>query len=176
MTPSIRVDKEVYEFLKKHAEPFADTPNSVLRRLLHIEVDALTAGINGRGQVSKHRTNKPKAAVSRRRTRKRSRAPAGALLPESEYVYPLLLAISDLGGSASARDVVESVGKQLNGKLTDLDKATITSGMVRWRNRTQFVRLRLVGDGLIVNDSPRGVWALTNKGKHHVLDALGIRR
>lgn len=30
----IEVDEEVYNFLKQHAEPFKDTPNSVLRRFL----------------------------------------------------------------------------------------------------------------------------------------------
>ena len=30
----IEVDEEVYNFLKQRAEPFKDTPNSVLRRLL----------------------------------------------------------------------------------------------------------------------------------------------
>lgn len=30
----IEVDDEVYDFLKSHAEPFKDTPNSVLRRFL----------------------------------------------------------------------------------------------------------------------------------------------
>ena len=32
--PEIEVDDDVFKFLKKHAEPFEDTPNSVLRRLL----------------------------------------------------------------------------------------------------------------------------------------------
>ncbi len=31
---SIEVDNEVFEFLKEHAEPFVDTPNSVLRKML----------------------------------------------------------------------------------------------------------------------------------------------
>ena len=30
----IDVDEEVYNFLKQHAEPFKDTPNSVLRQFL----------------------------------------------------------------------------------------------------------------------------------------------
>lgn len=34
MTHKIDVDDEVWAFLKNHAEPFEDTPNSVLRRLL----------------------------------------------------------------------------------------------------------------------------------------------
>ena len=34
MMHKIEIDDEVWQFLKKHAEPFEDTPNSVLRRLL----------------------------------------------------------------------------------------------------------------------------------------------
>lgn len=33
----IDIDEEVYSFLKQHAEPFKDTPNSVLRRFLPLE-------------------------------------------------------------------------------------------------------------------------------------------
>lgn len=175
MTPSIRVDKEVYDFLKNQAEPFVDTPNSVLRRLLNIEVDAPAAGVNGRRQASKQRTNKPRA-VSRRRTRKRSRAPAGALLPEIEYVAPLLTALEERGGSAPVRDVIESVGKKLNGNLTPVDKERIVSGAVRWHNRTQFVRLRLVEEGLIAKDSPRGIWALTDSGRDRVQSSRRTER
>lgn len=32
--PSIEIDPEVYAFLERHARPFLDTPNDVLRRLL----------------------------------------------------------------------------------------------------------------------------------------------
>ncbi len=35
----IEVDEEVYNFLKHHAEPFKDTPNSVLRRFLPLKSD-----------------------------------------------------------------------------------------------------------------------------------------
>ena len=37
MSPTIRVDDEVYEELKTNAEPFVDTPNTVLRRLLSLD-------------------------------------------------------------------------------------------------------------------------------------------
>ena len=32
--PTIRIENEVFEGLKKLAEPFVDTPNAVIRRLL----------------------------------------------------------------------------------------------------------------------------------------------
>jgi negative regulator of replication initiation len=34
MMPTIRVDDEIWTILKQHAEPFDDTPNDVLRKLL----------------------------------------------------------------------------------------------------------------------------------------------
>jgi hypothetical protein len=52
--PKIEVDDDIFKFLKKHAEPFEDTPNSVLRRLLlgdksfnkHIKKDLQIAKAN----------------------------------------------------------------------------------------------------------------------------------
>ncbi len=37
MAPTIRIDDEVYAWLQKHARPFEDTPNSVLRRLAGLD-------------------------------------------------------------------------------------------------------------------------------------------
>ena len=34
MMPTIRIDDDIWAFLKQHAEPFEDTPNDVLKRLL----------------------------------------------------------------------------------------------------------------------------------------------
>ena len=34
---TIRVDREVYEWLQKRGEPFRDSPNSVLRRLTNLD-------------------------------------------------------------------------------------------------------------------------------------------
>jgi hypothetical protein len=37
MPPTIRIDDEVFSWLQKHARPFEDTPNSVLRRLAGLD-------------------------------------------------------------------------------------------------------------------------------------------
>ncbi|QKW08839.1 DUF4357 domain-containing protein [Streptomyces sp. NA04227] len=37
MSRTIRVDDEVFAELQSRAEPFVDTPNAVLRRLLHLD-------------------------------------------------------------------------------------------------------------------------------------------
>lgn len=35
--PTVRVDDEVWQWLKRHARPFEDTPNSVLRRIAGLD-------------------------------------------------------------------------------------------------------------------------------------------
>ena len=42
MCPTIRIDDEVYGWLKTQAVPFDDTPNSVLRRLAGFETEEAT--------------------------------------------------------------------------------------------------------------------------------------
>jgi hypothetical protein len=42
MMPTITVDEEVFEYLKGRAEPFVDTPNTVLRRELNLGAPSST--------------------------------------------------------------------------------------------------------------------------------------
>jgi hypothetical protein len=52
--------------------------------------------------------------------------------------------------------------------LTEVDRQQLSSGDVRWRNRAQFVRLRLVEQGDMVKDSPRGVWEISEQGQRRL--------
>jgi hypothetical protein len=166
----------VYDLLKQQAEPFVDSPNSVLRRILGLEQISATVPLEPRGSSSKSdRRSAGKGtrsrSASRTRTRRRKgtdRAPRGTLLAESEYELPLLQALADRGGSAPAREVIDAVGEELADRLTSLDTEKLASGVVRWQNRVQFVRLRLVEQGLLAKDSPRGVWKLTDAGRRHL--------
>jgi len=165
VSPKIDVDDDVLDVLKQHAEPFTDTPNSVLRRLL---------GVDGTGQSDpKSATGATLTAAPLRKSAKRAaksapvrtRAASGSLLPEERYELPLLTALVDLGGRAPYRDVLDSVGKQLEDALTPLDSGKLKSGGIRWQNRLQFVRLRLIERGLLDRDTPRGVWGITDEGR-----------
>ena len=46
--------------------------------------------------------------------------------------------------------------------------------MIRWKNRVQFVRLRLVQAGLVEKDSPRGVWEITPEGRDRIERPVGM--
>lgn len=157
MSYEIDIDDDVMSFLKKHAEPFEDTPNSVLRRLLLAQKAAGASVSSGRRSTSTPRTRE-------QREKRSNRAPVGSLLPEERYEAPLLRTIANLGGRGTYREVLPLVEERLAPDLTDLDKQTLPSGGVRWHTRLQFVRLRLIERGLIRKDSPRGVWALTSEG------------
>lgn len=147
MCPSIEVDDDVFEVIKKNAEPFVDTPNTVLRRLLRVDRDAVRPATP---QVTDIATE---------------RAAPGTLLPESEYELPILRFLEERGGRAPSREVVEAVGESLKDKLTDLDRGPLRSGDTRWENRVAFVRLRLVERGELAKGSPRGTWEITDMGR-----------
>jgi hypothetical protein len=179
MSPSIDVDEDVYERLKQEAEPFVDTPNSVLRRVLGLdETSRATSNQQARaaeprttsaGQRAASRsgisTSKRSKRVTRVRRQDRVRAPVGSILPEEDYELPLLLSLIEVGGSGPSQEIVEMVGEKLANKLTDLDKEALASGAIRWRNRVQFVRLRLIQRGLMNRDAPRGIWQISDQGR-----------
>lgn len=159
--PNIRIDREVYRRLQEEAVPFVDTPNDVLRHLLGLDHNEPRTDASGTRVVRQKATHRARSG----RGRRAPRAPAGALLPEQEYVTPLLSALSERGGTAPAREIIEAIGKKLESKLTPADKEKNSSGVIRWQNRAQFVRLRLVEEGLLARDSGRGIWSLTDAGR-----------
>ncbi|HYZ77201.1 MAG TPA: winged helix-turn-helix domain-containing protein [Gaiellaceae bacterium] len=139
--PTIRVDEEVYEWLKSHAEPFVDTPNTVIRRI---------AGLD--------------ESLQQRRSQTAVRAKPGELLDRHEYDRPILEVLARKGGSANGSEVIDGVGEIVADKLTARDKERIESGVVRWRNRAAWRRFNLVKRGLLKDQSPRGMWELTDEG------------
>ncbi len=174
MSPSIRIDEEVFQVLQRHAQPLVDSPNSVLRRLLGLEGKAkpsLSVGADSSAPVEsgKRRPKRGKHQGTPDRAKgpagEGSRAKPGALLRLEEYMEPLLSVLAERGGTAPAREVIDAVGDRLEGRLQATDMEKLSSGAVRWENRTQFARLRLVEQGLLAKDSPRGVWSLTEFGR-----------
>lgn len=191
---SILVDEEVFATLQGMAEPLVDDANTVLRRVLSLAPATADAGSPpglssqaasghveptarpGEGRSTLKRSVDPrtaKSASSRRKRSTASRAPAGSLLPELQYELPLLEALLELGGSAPTSEVVDRLGKELDDKLTEGDRETLSSGEVRWKNRVQFVRLGLIKGGHMMKDSPRGVWEITDAGRQRVAAEAG---
>lgn len=172
MSPSIRVDREVYAFLKKNAEPFVDTPNSVLRRLLDLEPRVVPGQEPTARAVSASRAGKggarSRVAGKNRRSPAPGRARRGTLLAQDEYVEPLLTVLAEYGGSATVPEIIAAVEERLTDKLTATDRDRTASGAIRWQGRLQFVRLRLVDEGLLEKGSPRGRWSISADGRKRI--------
>jgi negative regulator of replication initiation len=146
MMPVIRVDDDVFSVLQRSAEPLVDTPNTVLRRLLGLS------------------ENKKGALQAVPRT-----PPQGDRTPQRAFRVPILRALSELGGQAETRVVLRMVEERLGQLLTPTDRQTLKDRRVaRWQNLAEWERKKMVGDGLLASDSPRGIWRMTEGGRQYL--------
>lgn len=165
MAPSIEIDVETFEYLKRNAEPLVDSPTSVLRRLLGIDqIESRKEPVDEEPVRSQRQGSRAKKGRRKQVGPRSSRAPSGSLMPRVEYEMPILTVLGDHGGRAASREVVAEVGEIVGAKLTPKDLERLSSGVIRWENRVHFTRLRLIERGLLKKDSPRGVWEISDKG------------
>jgi len=88
-----------------------------------------------------------------------------SITPMETYYLPLLETLYELGGRGKTREVIERVGEKMRDILTPYDYEYLPSGgSIRWENRVQWARLKLVHKGLLKRDSPKGIWELSEKG------------
>jgi len=90
--------------------------------------------------------------------------------PTSQYEYriPILKVIKQMGGKGKVRDILPKVKKIMEPKLTEEDFEKVSGNEERWRNHARWQRQVMVDDGLLDDSSPRGVWAITEKGKRYL--------
>ncbi|QUW01187.1 winged helix-turn-helix domain-containing protein [Chloracidobacterium sp. MS 40/45] len=94
---------------------------------------------------------------------------------EEAYYRPILEALQALGGSAQVNDVLDHVLETMRNTLRDVDFEPLTSDpdMPRWKNTAQWARNSMVKQGLLRNDSPRGVWQISAAGARFLRDGGG---
>ncbi|MGQ0654996.1 MAG: winged helix-turn-helix domain-containing protein [Betaproteobacteria bacterium] len=148
--PTIRIDPEVYDALKRLAEPFVDTPSSVIRRLLE---DA--------GHLQKKRVVPSTPAAK----------PEPEATPQSVYEELLLKVLDEqFKGRGDKRSVtlaiIEKMQKQKLLKPADLE--LVATGETRAENAIAWGRNALKRRGLLKGDSERGMWQLSPQGRAQV--------
>jgi hypothetical protein len=166
MSPSIDIDEGVLDLLKHEAEPFVDTPNTVLRRLLGLDVNRAdpAASVPAPAAIAQSARD-PKRSRRQKGASNSRRAARGSLLSESEYELPILRYLVEHGGRAPSREIVDAIGEVLNDRFTDADRQPLNSGEIRWKSRAAFVRLRLVEARDLDGTAPRGTWQITDEGR-----------
>jgi len=90
----------------------------------------------------------------------------GLKTPQSAYCVPILRALVALGGEANLEAVLEHVRATLADQLNTYDLDTLADGKtVRWINTAHWARNALREEGLIRDDTPRGVWSISDAGR-----------
>lgn len=148
MSTTIRIDNEVYAWLQSQARPFDDTPNSVLRRISGLSMDKTKEPIVKKRYISPAQTNRKEKT------------------PQRAYRTPILKLLRKQHGEMPRSRVLEELEREMADRLTDHDKKNISSGSIRWQKSAEWEVRVMREDGLLKPDeeTPRGVWALTDKG------------
>jgi len=96
----------------------------------------------------------------------------GVRTREEAYFKPILQALDEMEGTGQVKDVLDRVGEIMKSVLKDVDYEPLASSPDnhRWRNAAQWARNSMVNEGLLKNESPRGVWEITDTGRKFVSD------
>ena len=156
MMPTIRVDQDVFEGLQKLAQPFVDSPSTVIRRMLE-----------DRGVLQKDAqgTSTAKARIF---SKNRPPVPADRLTPQSVYEnYLLVTLLKEFNSKGHKRDVTHSIVKRMmkDGHIGPADQELVATGETKAENTIAWARNALKDRGYISRISPRGIWELTAEGK-----------
>jgi len=94
----------------------------------------------------------------------------GLRTPEPEFRLPILKVLAEMGDSGKTAEVLDRVGEFMANELQDVDHQPLASNanLPRWRNTAMWARQALVADGLMKQDSPRGVWEISDKGRQEL--------
>ena len=90
----------------------------------------------------------------------------GVRTGQKAFYRPILEALQTLGGSATIHQVLDHVLQSMRGTLKDVDFELLTSvpDLPRWKNTAQWARNSMVKEGLLRDDSPRGIWQISDSG------------
>ena len=151
--PTIRIEDDVLEGLKQLAEPFVDTPSSVIRRLLE-----------EKGLIAKEPEAPPRATG----LQKLSSSTALDLTPQAVYEQFLLVTLEDeFKGRGDKRSVTQAVLERMSkrGMISTADLELVSTGETKAENTISWGRNALKERGHLVRSSPRGIWELTPEGR-----------
>ncbi|HZK15075.1 MAG TPA: winged helix-turn-helix domain-containing protein [Solirubrobacterales bacterium] len=147
----IAISSPLYARLLRRSVSFDDTPEDVIARLLDAVEDPAD---QVPGEALPAPTGTP--------------APPGSILPVGDYWIPILRTLVDAGGSAPANDVIDALEERMTAAFNSRDLEVLKNGEIRWRNRARFARLRMKERGLLSNESPRGVWEISDIGRAYL--------
>jgi restriction system protein len=97
--------------------------------------------------------------------RRRKRLPKGVKTPNKAFVLPILTALEEMGGRETTAEVLSRVEGLMSDTLNEFDLGKLKNGQLRWHNTAQWARQDMKEASLLADDSPRGVWEITELGR-----------
>ncbi|MFL5898515.1 MAG: winged helix-turn-helix domain-containing protein [Solirubrobacterales bacterium] len=144
----VELSEETQQRLLGLVRSFDDTPEIVIQRLLD------------------HYEDTP--SPDKLKLEEREPPREGEILPEGQYWLPILEILVEAGDQAEGSAVIDALESRIGDRLRSRDRDQLKMGEVRWRNRARFARLRMKELGLISNESPRGIWEITERGRDYL--------
>lgn len=93
--------------------------------------------------------------------------------PVKAYWRPILQTLVEMGGRGRREKVIEVVGKKMKDILTPADSKKLPqSKYIRWENRVAWQASNMRSEAYIKNDSPRGIWEITDAGRKWLDDNI----
>ena len=76
----------------------------------------------------------------------------------------------ELGGEAGPQEVIKWVQTQMKDQLKSVDYEALPSNpnVPRWCNLVMWERQNMKAEGLLRDDSPRGIWAISETGRQYL--------
>jgi|APSaa5957512622_1039677.scaffolds.fasta_scaffold75940_2 restriction system protein len=104
---------------------------------------------------------------SNKKKQKLKRISRGLRTQEQEFRIPILKVIVENGGAGKVNDILPIVESKMKNILRPSDYDLVgNSNEVRWRNTARWERKRMKDDGLLRKDSKKGVWEVSQNGRH----------
>ena len=140
--PVVRISEEQFREIQKYAEPLVDDFESALWKVLKIAQSNQSKSREGTIQIVK-----------------------GDVTPQKMFWTPVLESLVEQGGEAPAQKVIEQVEIKMKNQLKPGDYEPNRDRLPKWKKGVHFQRLAMVHEGLLVKNSPRGIWRITEHGR-----------
>ena len=130
------------------------------------EVSPRITAIEGfRTRVAALNTDWQKAFAKKRRSG--DKLSRGLRTSQEAFFKPILAALVARGGSARKSDIVADLEASMGASLTAHDRMELPSNPheIRWQNTVAWARHDLRLAGRIKDDSPQGIWEISDAGR-----------
>lgn len=97
----------------------------------------------------------------------------GIKTSQEKYRIPILQALVEMDGGGKTGKVLDRVGELMADILNDFDWERLPQNRdIRWRNTAMWERLDMVKEGLLKDQSPNGIWEITESGRAYLKNRM----